>query len=131
MSFKSIVRELKEMRDRFSSSSRRGNDGGGALWCPWPNMRHCHQEEEEEEEDWEQGRWANLPPELLLDVMQRVEVSEVAWPARRNVVSCSSVCRSWREITNEVVQTLEQCGRITFPISLKQVVFHLFVVKFV
>jgi len=129
MSFKSIVRELKEMRDGFSSSSRTGNGGGGALRCPLPNMRQRHREEEEE--DWEQGRWANLPPELLLDVIQRVEASEVAWPARRNVVSCSSVCRSWREITNEVVRTLEQCGRITFPISLKQVVFHLFVVKFV
>lgn len=119
MSFKSIVRELKEMRDGFSGSSRRGN-GGGALLCPWPNTLHRHLEEDE---DWEQGRWANLPSELLVDVMQRVEASEVVWPARRNVVSCSSVCRSWRAITKEVVQTPEECGRITFPISLKQVAF--------
>lgn len=119
MSFKSIVRELKEMRDGFSSSSWRGNGGGPeAQRCPWlPWTR--------EDEVFEQGRWANLPPELLLDVIERVEATEVAWPARRNVVSCSSVCRSWRQMTKEVVQTLEQCGRITFPISLKQVVFLL------
>ncbi|MBA0592039.1 hypothetical protein Gorai_009026, partial [Gossypium raimondii] len=27
---------------------------------------------------------------------------------------------SWREITKEIVKTPEQCGRLTFPISLKQ-----------
>ncbi|ONK81252.1 uncharacterized protein A4U43_C01F27030 [Asparagus officinalis] len=116
MSLKSIVRELKEMRDGFSSSSARRGGIGGAVRCPWPNSRHGHQDEEL----YEQGNWANLPPELLLDVIQRVEASEGSWPGRRNVVSCSSVCRSWREITKEVVQTPEQCGRITFPISLKQ-----------
>ncbi|KAF0934891.1 hypothetical protein E2562_028889 [Oryza meyeriana var. granulata] len=84
MSLKSIVRELREMRDGIGSM------------------------------------WANLPPELLLDVIQRVEASEATWPARRQVVACAAVCRSWREVTKEVVKTLEECGRITFPISLKQ-----------
>ncbi|KAI9088621.1 hypothetical protein K1719_029735 [Acacia pycnantha] len=68
----------------------------------------------------EQSRWAYLPPELLLDIIQRVEESETSWPARRVVVACASVCRSWRKITEEVVKTPEQCGWLTFPISLKQ-----------
>jgi hypothetical protein len=40
---------------------------------------------------------------------------------RGEVVACAAICRSWREVTKEVVKTLEECGRITFPISLKQV----------
>ncbi|MBA0746172.1 hypothetical protein Gogos_008713 [Gossypium gossypioides] len=68
----------------------------------------------------EQGQWANLPPELLLDIIQRVETKEKCWPGRRDVVACASVCKSWREITKEIVKTPEQCGFFTFPISLKQ-----------
>ncbi|KAK6938831.1 F-box domain [Dillenia turbinata] len=72
------------------------------------------------EDDEESSRWANLPPELLIDIIQRIETSDSSWPARRDVVACASVCRSWREITKEVVRTPEQCGSLTFPISLKQ-----------
>ncbi|GMI90661.1 tubby like protein 6 [Hibiscus trionum] len=68
----------------------------------------------------EQGQWANLPPELLFDIMQRVEAKENCWPGRRDVVACAAVCQSWREITKEIVKTPEQCGFFTFPISLKQ-----------
>ena len=68
-----------------------------------------------------QSQWTNLPPELLLDILRRVEESETSWPARAVVVFCASVCRSWRRIINEIVKTPEQCGRLTFPISLKQV----------
>ncbi|KAL1354833.1 hypothetical protein AAHE18_05G071100 [Arachis hypogaea] len=49
-----------------------------------------------------------------------VEESETSWPARTVVVSCASVCKSWRAVTKEIVNTPEQCGRLTFPISLKQ-----------
>ncbi|KAK8347317.1 hypothetical protein V6Z11_A06G009600 [Gossypium hirsutum] len=68
----------------------------------------------------EQRKWANLPPELLLDIIQRVEQREQCWPGRRDVVACASVCRSWREITKDIVKTPELCGFLTFPISLKQ-----------
>ncbi|GMI82528.1 tubby like protein 6 [Hibiscus trionum] len=68
----------------------------------------------------EQGRWANLPPELLVDIIQRVEARETCWPRRRDVVACAAVCRSWRKITKEIVKTPEQRGVLTFPISLKQ-----------
>ncbi|MBA0747163.1 hypothetical protein Gogos_004093 [Gossypium gossypioides] len=68
----------------------------------------------------EQRQWANLPPELLLDIIQRVEQREQCWPGRRDVVTCASVCQSWREITKDIVKTPELCGFLTFPISLKQ-----------
>lgn len=77
-----------------------------------------------------QSQWASLPPELLLDIIQRVEASETSWPARRAVVACASVCKLWREITKDVVKTLEQCGLFTFPISLKQVVIFIFFYEF-
>ncbi|XP_058092074.1 tubby-like F-box protein 5 [Magnolia sinica] len=119
MSFKSIVRELREMRDGIGSMSRRGlegkpshsqarsltvaTDGAGFIAVPV-----------------QQSRWANLPAELLLDVIRRLEESETSWPARKNVVACASVCRLWRDTTKEIVKTPEECGRLTFPISLKQ-----------
>ncbi|KAB5556856.1 hypothetical protein DKX38_007765 [Salix brachista] len=114
MSFKSIMRELKEIKEGIGSISRRGVEGkhrrGRARSHIVP----------EETDQIELGQWANLPPELLLDIIMRVEESEVSWPARAVVVHCASVCRSWREITKEIVKTPEQCGRLTFPISLKQ-----------
>lgn len=134
MPFKSIVRE---MREGIGSISRRGvlpkhgshrrtkshiapeasSSSGAPRPSPsWPVSSMLFQ----------QSRWANLPPELLIDIIQRVEASETSWPARRDVVACASVCRSWREITKEVVKTPEQCGWLTFPISLKQVIFFLF-----
>lgn len=69
----------------------------------------------------EQSCWANMPPELLRDVIQRVEASESVWPSRKHVVACAAVCSTWREITKELVKTPEQSGRLTFPIALKQV----------
>ncbi|KAF8401556.1 hypothetical protein HHK36_012498 [Tetracentron sinense] len=67
-----------------------------------------------------QSCWANMPPELLRDVLMRIEASECTWPPRKHVVACAGVCRSWREITKEIVQTPEESGKLTFPISLKQ-----------
>ncbi|KAL8152016.1 hypothetical protein V2J09_021824 [Rumex salicifolius] len=117
MSFKGLVRELKEMRDGIGNLSRRGIDRKN-----WRNRTRSHVAPDQATalESAEQGRWANLPPELLLDIIRRVEASETFWPARVVVISCASVCKSWREITKEIVQTPEICGRLTFPISLKQ-----------
>lgn len=64
--------------------------------------------------------WASLPPELLRDVIKRLEESESTWPARKNVVACAAVCRSWREMCIEIVRAPEFCGKLTFPLSLKQ-----------
>ncbi|XP_057862911.2 tubby-like F-box protein 1 isoform X1 [Cryptomeria japonica] len=73
-------------------------------------------EKEEEEHD----RWSNMLPELLTEMIQRVEASEGVWPGRKNVVACAAVCKSWREITKEIVKGPDQCGKLTFPASLKQ-----------
>lgn len=64
--------------------------------------------------------WANLPYELLRDIIERIESSEITWPARRNVVVCAGVCRTWREIIKEIVKPPLMSGVLTFPVSLKQ-----------
>lgn len=112
------MRELKEMKDGIGNISRRGLEG--KHWRGRARSHIAPDETPAETDQIEQGRWANLPPELLLDIIRRVEESETSWPARAVVVHCASVCRSWREITKEIVKTPEQCGRLTFPISLKQ-----------
>lgn len=117
MSLKSIVRELREMKDGIGNISRRGAEG--KHWC---NRTRSHIAPDVAPfEPIQQGKWANLPPELLLDIVRRVEESETSWPERSVVVFCASVCKSWRYITKEIVKTPEECGRLTFPISLKQV----------
>lgn len=120
MSLKSFVRELKEMRDGIGSTSKRGS-----VSRHWHSRTKSHIVPDitlNQLEPVQQGQWANLPSELLLDIIWRVEESETSWPARASVVSCASVCKSWRTVTKEIVNTPEQCGRLTFPISLKQVI---------
>ncbi|XP_051127128.1 tubby-like F-box protein 5 [Andrographis paniculata] len=116
MSFKSIIRDLKDMKNGFGSMSRREFDG-----MHWRSRTKTFiAPDVAPSEPIEQGQWANLPPELLLDIIRRVEDSEAAWPARKAVIFCASVCKSWRTIAKEIVKTPEECGRLTFPISLKQ-----------
>ncbi|CAK9152385.1 unnamed protein product [Ilex paraguariensis] len=116
MSFKGIVRELREIKDGIGSISRRGVERKH-----WRNRTRSHiAPDVAPSEPIQQGQWANLPPELLLDIIRRVEESETSWPARAVVVFCAAVCKSWRDITKEIVKTPEECGRLTFPISLKQ-----------
>uniref|UniRef100_A0A0C9S6C2 Tubby-like F-box protein n=1 Tax=Wollemia nobilis TaxID=56998 RepID=A0A0C9S6C2_9CONI len=118
MSFRSILQDVK---GGLGSISRRSFDVKFSY-----NLRsrsqsavhdsHCRNEVMLQQ----QSRWANMPPELLRDVLLRIDESEDAWPARKNVVACAGVCRSWREITKEIVKTPHLSGKLTFPISLKQ-----------
>uniref|UniRef100_A0A0E0IYI7 Tubby-like F-box protein n=1 Tax=Oryza nivara TaxID=4536 RepID=A0A0E0IYI7_ORYNI len=116
MSFRSIVRDV---RDGFGSLSRRGFEvrilghrrgkSHGAvheLHDPVPVIQS--------------SCWASLPPELLRDIIERLEESEATWPSRKHVVACAGVCRTWREMCKEIVKNPELCGKITFPISLRQ-----------
>ncbi|KAG2314413.1 hypothetical protein Bca4012_065088 [Brassica carinata] len=109
MSFKNIVREL---RGRNKAIGRRGRSHiapeGSTLSSP--SMDDC----------LDQSIWVDLPPELLLDIIYRIESGQTSWPGRRDVVACASVCKAWREMTKEVVKVPEISGLLTFPVSLKQ-----------
>ncbi|KAF7140905.1 hypothetical protein RHSIM_Rhsim06G0031800 [Rhododendron simsii] len=121
MAFKGVFRKFREMKDDSKNKSRRRADrkcmhGRGRSHIapessPSPSASLV-----------QESHWANLPPELLLDIIQRLEASQTLWPARRDVVACGAVCRLWRETVKEVVRTPEQCGLLTFPISVKQII---------
>ncbi|XP_073029598.1 tubby-like F-box protein 7 isoform X2 [Primulina eburnea] len=68
------------------------------------------------------GTWASMFPELLGEIIQRVEASEDKWPQRQSVVAFGCVCKRWREATKEVVEktSVHHPGKITFPSSLKR-----------
>lgn len=113
MSFRSLARDL---RDSIGSLSRRNFD----VRLHGKSHGAVH-ELHDQPEVIQTSCWANLPPELLSDVIKRLEESESTWPSRKHVVACAAVCRSWREMCKEIVQCPEFCGKLTFPISLKQV----------
>lgn len=68
------------------------------------------------------GSWAGMLPELLGEIIKRVETSEDRWPQRQSVVAVACVCKRWREITKDIVKTPLLNGKITFPSCLKQVI---------
>lgn len=133
MSFRSIVRDV---RDGFGSLSRRSFD----IRLSGHHNRGKSQGSVKDLNDnlvssliIQNSRWANLPPELLYEVIKRLEESESTWPARKHVVACAAVCKSWRSMCKEIVRTPETCGKLTFPVSLKQVFddYYLFLLKHV
>ncbi|KAG2313967.1 hypothetical protein Bca52824_017089 [Brassica carinata] len=63
--------------------------------------------------------WSAMLPELLGEIIRRVEDSEDQWPHRRDVVSCACVSKKWREIAQEMVRSPVNSGKITFPSCLK------------
>ncbi|KAK1699110.1 hypothetical protein QYE76_015807 [Lolium multiflorum] len=74
----------------------------------------------DEEQDVDEERWSRLLPELLTDIVRRVDAGAERWPARRDVAACACVCRRWRDAAVSVVRPPLESGRITFPSSLKQ-----------
>ena len=69
----------------------------------------------------DQSCWSQLPPELLREMLVRIEASKSWWPACKDVVSCAGVCQACRSIVKEAVRVSEVSGKLMFPISLKQV----------
>ncbi|XP_010535040.1 PREDICTED: tubby-like F-box protein 7 [Tarenaya hassleriana] len=65
------------------------------------------------------GSWSAMLPELLGEIIRRVEETEDRWPQRRDVVTCACVSKKWREITREIVRSPDTSGKITFPSCLK------------
>ncbi|KAK2994159.1 hypothetical protein RJ640_020964 [Escallonia rubra] len=120
MPFKCLGCELMGIRDGTESKSRRRAERKCGLGRGSSYIAPETERSPPPSASVEQSRWANMPPELLLDIIRRLEASETTWPARRDMVSCAAVCRTWRETTKEVVRTPEQCGLLTFPVSLKQ-----------
>ncbi|CAN6250767.1 unnamed protein product [Urochloa humidicola] len=114
MSFRSMVRDLRE---RFGNISRRNfevkiHHRGKSLGSS--------SDLKDRPVVIQQSRWASLPPELLCDVMKRLEEDESSWPSRKDVVSCASVCTTWRDMCKDIVRSPELCAKLTFPVSLKQ-----------
>lgn len=72
-----------------------------------------------ESDQVEGSSWSSMLPELLGEIIQRVEASEDRWPQRQSVVACACVCKKWREITKEMVRSPVNSGKITFPSCLK------------
>ncbi|KAF9601286.1 hypothetical protein IFM89_018396 [Coptis chinensis] len=116
MSFRSIVRDV---RDSFGSLSRRSFEVRLSGHHRGKSQSSVH-ELNDQPLIIQHSRWASLPPELLRDVIKRLEASETTWPSRKHVVACAAVCRSWREMCQEIVRSPEFCGKLTFPVSLKQ-----------
>ena len=117
MSFRSIVRDV---RDGFGSLSRRSFDVRLPAHIRGKSHGSVH-ELHDPPVVIQNSKWASLPPELLRDVIKRLEASESTWPARKHVVACAAVCRSWRDMCKEIVRSPEFSGKLTFPVSLKQV----------
>ncbi|KAL8171294.1 hypothetical protein V2J09_023098 [Rumex salicifolius] len=69
---------------------------GGCRWRSWSSRRVIQDssamaKSNAEMEHQKSFCWANLPPELLREVLLRIETSEEFWPIRRNVVSCAAL----------------------------------------
>lgn len=120
MSFRSIVRDVRE---GFGSLSRRSFDVRLPGKHSGKSNNSVHELNEQPVVIQNNTGWASLPPELLHEVIKRLEASESTWPSRKSVVACAGVCKSWREICQEIVNNPEYSAKITFPISLKQVTF--------
>lgn len=116
-SFKSIIQDVK---DEIGNISRKGFDHVKFGYGLRSRSHRVVQDSSVVVDALKQSCWASMPPELLRDVLMRIEKSESTWPPRKNVVACAGVCRNWREIMKEIVKTPEVSGKLTFPISLKQ-----------
>lgn len=117
MSFRSI---LQDVRDGIGSISRRGLDRKLSHSLRCRSQSAVYDSNYKNTAVLQQSPWANMPAELLRDVLMRIEESEGTWPARKHVVACAGVCRSWRLIAKDIVKTPQLCGKLTFPLSLKQ-----------
>ncbi|KAL2331348.1 hypothetical protein Fmac_018929 [Flemingia macrophylla] len=66
------------------------------------------------------NEWSAMLPEILAEIVRRVDAADSHWPNRQNVVACACVCKRWRDVTRQIVRRPDHTGRITFPSCLKQ-----------
>ncbi|XP_078431166.1 tubby like protein 7 [Wolffia australiana] len=107
-------------KNRSSCSQKSSEIAGKESSAIVPFEEIAGERERREKGSAEEDRWSRLLPDLLGEIVQRLESSEDQWPLRKNVVSCACVCRRWRETTRGIVRPPRESGRITFPSSLKQ-----------
>ncbi|KAE8672251.1 Tubby-like F-box protein 6 [Hibiscus syriacus] len=115
----SLKRIIQDMKGELGNISKKGVDvkfGNGARSRSHSIVQDCSGPIDA----FKKSCWANMPAELLRDVLMRIEASDITWPPRKNVVACAGVCGNWREIMKEIVKSPEISGKLTFPISLKQ-----------
>ncbi|KAG7599501.1 Tubby-like C-terminal [Arabidopsis suecica] len=119
MSFGSIVRDV---RDSIGSFSRRSFEVRVSNGTHQRSKSHGASVETHIEDlvVIKNTRWANLPAAVLRDVMKKLDESESTWPARKQVVACAGVCKTWRLMCKDIVKSTEFSGKLTFPVSLKQ-----------
>ncbi|EFH70212.1 hypothetical protein ARALYDRAFT_891335 [Arabidopsis lyrata subsp. lyrata] len=100
MTFRSIVRDV---RDSIGSFSRRSVE---VRVSNETSKSHGALVETHDQEDLvviKNTRWANLPVEVLRDVMKKLDESESTWPDRKQVVACAGVCKTWSSQANSHV----------------------------
>ncbi|CAL9083416.1 unnamed protein product [Musa textilis] len=74
----------------------------------------------EGEEEGEEGRWGRMLPELLGEIVRRVEAGGERWPQRKDFVAFAGACRRWREAARAIVRPPCETGSFTFPASIKE-----------
>ncbi|KAE8723477.1 Tubby-like F-box protein 7 [Hibiscus syriacus] len=117
MSCSSSFRKRSCLSRRFSRSWRSSFKTAAIATVNQPEFSSPSPRPKEEEGD----SWSTMMPELLGEIMKRVESSEDRWPQRQNVVACAGVCKRWREAMREIVRASSPgSGKITFPSCLKQ-----------
>lgn len=99
----------------------------------WAATRSESEEEVEREESGAkrqaeegEGRWERMLPEILGEIVRRVDAGGERWPQRKDIVAYAGVCRRWRDAAWGIVRQLRETGSITFPSSLKEVPFVFF-----
>ncbi|GAB4849383.1 Tubby-like F-box protein 7 [Ancistrocladus abbreviatus] len=116
----SLSKSLKEFRTPdATNSSITARCRSGGVGATRLTIEDGSQTENDDVSSEDSTCWPTMLPELLPEIIGRVESSEDKWPARRNVVACACVCKKWREITREIVRSPLSTGRITFPSCLK------------
>ncbi|PWZ24905.1 Tubby-like F-box protein 11 [Zea mays] len=115
MPFSSMIQEMKGEIGAISSR-------GVLRFRPGGHAEAGRASAAELDEAPREGCWAQLPLDLLRMVLVRVEDQEPRWLARSAVVACACVCRCWTATIKEIVRVPEASRKLTFPISLKQVV---------
>jgi tubby and related proteins len=68
------------------------------------NVRVSPEISAEDKGEADEGTWSALVPELLSDILRRVNDGAEWFPCRRDLVACAGVCRRWREASVALVQ---------------------------